>query len=74
LAALRKKGYRSANRYVVFQTLPHTIGVKQEVWRTLDICHNRRNVAEYEGHLEIDEKLLQELLAAAKIISDLLKK
>ena len=26
LAALRKAGYRSANRYIVFQVLPHTFG------------------------------------------------
>ena len=26
LAALRKAGYRSANRYIVFQALPHTFG------------------------------------------------
>ncbi|HXM69935.1 MAG TPA: hypothetical protein VN970_02300, partial [Thermoanaerobaculia bacterium] len=26
LAALRRLGYRSENRYLVFQTLPHTLG------------------------------------------------
>ena len=30
LAALRKAGYRSDKRYTVFQTLPHTLGVKPE--------------------------------------------
>lgn len=31
LAALRRAGYRSANRYIVFQALPHTLGVGPEV-------------------------------------------
>jgi hypothetical protein len=33
LAALRHHGYRSANRYIVFQVLPHTLGLGPEVWR-----------------------------------------
>lgn len=31
LAALRAKGYRSGNRYIVFQVLPHTLGLGAEV-------------------------------------------
>lgn len=31
LAALRAKGYRAANRYIVFQVLPHTLGLGPEV-------------------------------------------
>lgn len=68
LAALRKQGYRSVNRYVVFQALPHTLGFAQEHVRILDACHHRRNVAEYEGYLEIDEKLLEELLKITKLM------
>ena len=37
LAALRAKGYRAANRYIVFQVLPHTLGLGPEVWRVLDL-------------------------------------
>lgn len=44
LAALRMKGYRSGNRYTVFQVLPHTLGLGPEVWRVLDLCHSRRNL------------------------------
>ena len=33
LAALRWHGYRSSNRYIVFQVLPHTLGLGPEVWR-----------------------------------------
>jgi hypothetical protein len=31
LAALRKKGYRPGNRYIVFQVLPHTLGLGPDV-------------------------------------------
>ena len=43
LAALRWKGYRSDNRYIVFQCLPHTLGASPEVCRILAHCHNLRN-------------------------------
>lgn len=65
LAALRSQGFRSDNRYLVFQCLPHTLGAPVEVWRVLDKCHHQRNLAEYEGHLEIDDVLLNDLLRAA---------
>jgi len=65
LAALRHQGFRSDNRYLVFQCLPHTLGAGPEVWRVLDKCHHQRNLAEYEGFLEIDESLLAGLLHAA---------
>lgn len=38
LAALRLKGYRANNRYVVFQALPFTLDVGPEVWRVLAIA------------------------------------
>lgn len=31
LAALRRMGYRAGNRYIVFQVLPHTLGLGPEV-------------------------------------------
>lgn len=68
LAALRWHGYRSGNRYLVFQVLPHTLGVSPEVWRVLAKCHDCRNLAEYEGYFEIDEQLLKDLLAATQIL------
>jgi len=68
LAALRWHGYRSGNRYLVFQVLPHTIGVGPEIWRVLDKCHDCRNLAEYEGYFEIDKQLLEELLTATQIL------
>ena len=68
LAALRWHGYRSDNRYIVFQCLQHTLEVKPNVWRVLAQCHQRRNVAEYEGHLEVSDQLLSELIAAAGLL------
>jgi hypothetical protein len=56
LAALRRHGYRPENRYVVFQVLPHTLGLDASVWRILAKCHDRRNLAEYEGDFEIDDR------------------
>lgn len=66
LAALRHQGYRSDNRYVVFQALPHTLGLPAATWRVLAKCHERRNLAEYEGVLEVDERLMSDLMDAAK--------
>lgn len=68
LAALRWHGYRSGNRYLVFQVLPHTLELGPEVWRILAKCHDRRNVAEYEGYLEIDDRMLGELLLATRML------
>ncbi len=62
LAAMRWHGYRSDNRYLVFQCLQHTVGLGNAKWRVLDKCHKQRNLAEYEGHLEITPQLLEELI------------
>lgn len=62
LAALRWHGYRSDNRYLVFQCLQHTTSLENAKWRVLDKCHKQRNLAEYEGCLEITPQLLQELI------------
>ncbi len=69
LAALRRLGYRSKNRYTVFQCIPHTLGIGPEIWRVLALCHERRNRAEYEGHIDFDEQLVNECLAAAEALS-----
>ncbi len=70
LAALRWHGYRSDNRYIVFQCLPHTLGVGPEVWRVLSHCHNLRNRGEYEGLLEINERLVLDLIQATEAVLD----
>lgn len=68
LAALRWQGYRSENRYLVFQTLEHTLGIAPAQWRVLAKCHERRNLAEYEGHLEIDNQLIADLIKATELL------
>ena len=62
LAALRWHGYRSDKRYLVFQCLVHTLGLSSAKTKVFSLCHERRNVAEYEGHLEIDDQLVEELI------------
>lgn len=69
LAALRKKGYRSSNRYIVFQVLPHTLSLGPEVWRVLDKCHNTRNLGEYEGMLDVDDRLVADLITATLAVA-----
>lgn len=61
LAALRWHGFRSENRYIVFQALPHTVGF--EKWRFLADCHHKRNVMLYDGDLIDDEPLTKELIS-----------
>jgi len=74
LAALRRSGYRATNRYLVFQVLPHTLGVGPEVWRVLARCHDLRNRGEYEGDLYVDERLLTDLINACKSVAAALHK
>jgi hypothetical protein len=69
LAALRWHGYRSEHRFTVFQCLEHTIKFPPEQWRVLDNAHRKRNVAEYEGHLDIDKALVDALIRAAQKVA-----
>ena len=73
LAALRWHGYRPTNRYVVFQVLPHTLGLGPEVWRVLAKCHEVRNIGEYEGDLNVDERLVAGLIAACEEVASKLE-
>ena len=74
VAALRRLGYRAANRYVVFQVLPHTLGLGPEVWRILDKCHKLRNQSEYEGDLEIDGRVVADLISACDAVAVALRR
>ena len=68
LAALRWHGYRSDSRYLVFQSLPHTLGLPNGVWRVVAKAHEVRNVAEYEGHFDGDATMLRNLIEAAAAV------
>lgn len=70
LAALRWHGYRSENRYQVFQCLTHTLGLEAAQWRVLDNAHRKRNLAEYEGNLDIDEALVEAMIRTAQLIAE----
>ena len=70
LAALRKAGYRSESRYIVFQCLKHTLDFPSESWRVLDNAHRLRNVAEYEGELDVNESLIESLIRTVQIIAE----
>jgi len=74
LAALRFNGFRSNNRYMVFQCLPHTLGVGPDVWRLLAHCHGLRNRGEYDGLFDVDEQLVTDLILATEQILELLEK
>lgn len=44
LAALRRRGYRAGNRYIVFQVLPHTLGWGRRsgvCWTSATTCATR---------------------------------
>jgi hypothetical protein len=41
--------------------------------RVLDQCHRRRNLAEYEGHLDVDEQLVKELIGLGNELPVLVK-
>jgi hypothetical protein len=74
LAALRRKGYRPSNRYIVFHAVPHTLGLGPEVWRVLDKCHGIRNLGEYEGLLDVDERVIADLVSATQLVADALRR
>ena len=69
LAALRKLGYRSESRYLVFQCLQHTLDLPSEQWRILDDAHRKRNLAEYEGDVDIDEQLVAAAVRVAREVA-----
>ena len=73
LAALRWHGYRSSNRYIVFQLLPHMLGLGPEVWRVLAKCHEIRNLGEYEGDLNLDDRIVVDLIEATEKVSEKLR-
>lgn len=74
LAALRRMDYRAQHRYIVFQVLPHTLGLGPEVHRVLSKAHDLRNLGEYEGDMNIDERIVADLVTATKAVAAALEK
>lgn len=42
----------------------HTLRLEAVQWRVLDQAHHKRNLAEYEGDLDVDEALVEALVEA----------
>ena len=73
LAALRHHGYRPSKRYIVFQLLPDTLGLGPEVWRVLSKCHDMRNRTEYESALDVNERLVTDVIGACRKVANKIK-
>lgn len=69
LAALRRQGFRARHRYIVFQVLPHTLGLGPEVWRVLAKAHDLRNLAEYEGQVDVEARLVADVVTACEAVA-----
>ena len=69
LAALRIAGYRSNSRYLVFQCLEHTLDLPGEGWCVLDGAHRKRNLAEFEDTIDVDEGLVEALIRVAEKVA-----
>jgi hypothetical protein len=39
------------------------------VWRVLSKCHDVRNVGEYEGDLDVDERIVADLVSACRAVA-----
>lgn len=66
LSAPRQHGYRSDNRYLVFQSLEHTLGFTPQQWLLFNQAHRKRNLAEYEGDLDVTQGFVDELIEHAE--------
>ncbi len=52
------------------QCLKHTLGLENDQWRILDQAHRKRNIAEYEGGLDIDAALVEALIRVANTVAE----
>jgi hypothetical protein len=62
LAALRWHGYRSENRFIVFQCLVHTTALSAVKARVLIDAHSKRNLAAYEGETDVTKSQVEAML------------
>ncbi|MDT4888335.1 hypothetical protein FQZ97_1248700 [compost metagenome] len=52
--------------------LPHTLALGPEVWRVLAKGHEIRNLGEYEGDMNIDERIVRDLIVACQRVASAL--
>lgn len=75
LAALRYREYRCSSRQLVFQCLRFTLDLPPEQTRIFVSAHRVRNLAAYEGHMEVNLQLVESLIrvteSALHILTDL---
>jgi len=45
-------------------------GLGPEVWRILSKCHDMRNRTEYEGVLDVDDRLVSDLIGACRKVAE----
>ena len=50
--------------------LPDTLSLGPDVWRVLSKCHDMRNRAEYEGALDVDDRLVSDLISACRRVAE----
>jgi hypothetical protein len=50
--------------------LPHTLELGPEIWRVLSRCHDMRNLAEYEGEMNVTETLVDEVIAICRVLDE----
>ena len=51
------------------ERLGDLVAESPDVWRVLAKCHDLRNKGAYEGHLDIDDRILGDLLAACGTVA-----
>ena len=54
----------------LMELAPRILAYAQPAWRVLDQAHRKRNLAEYEGHLDVDEALVEALVRAAGTVAE----
>jgi len=48
---------------------PDALDLGPAMWRILSKCHNIRNLGEYEGDLNVDERIVTDLVAACQVVA-----
>ena len=51
-----------------FFNVSSTADLPNPQWRVLDQAHNKRNLAEYEGYLEVDESLVTAMIRVVRVV------
>ncbi len=57
------------SRFDLAYNAAHALNIEPEQWRVLDQAHRKRNLAEYEGDIDVDDELLEALIRVADLIA-----